>query len=200
MSKEKMKNSEEAETEIGLDSDEVIKDESREENQSRDDEELTQLVLDQQKQLEELEKQVEELRQSNLRKTAELDNMKKRMQRDRAQIYESAKAAAIEQFLPVNDDLKRTLKVIEESGKTSESGVEDAVKMIFNKIQDVLQHYDVQLIDQTGIPFNVNLHDALIRQKPEDDNVESDTVMEILENGYRMGDRTIRHAKVIVSE
>jgi molecular chaperone GrpE len=200
MSKEKMKNPEEAETEIGLDSDEVIKDESREENQSRDDEELTQLVLDQQKQLEELEKQVEELRQSNLRKTAELDNMKKRMQRDRAQIYESAKAAAIEQFLPVNDDLKRTLKVIEESGKTSESGVEDAVKMIFNKMQDVLQHYDVQLIDQTGVPFNVNLHDALIRQKPEDDNVESDTVMEILENGYRMGDRTIRHAKVIVSE
>lgn len=200
MSKEKMKNPEEAETEIGLDSDEVIKDESREENQSRDDEELTQLVLDQQKQLEELEKQVEELRQSNLRKTAELDNMKKRMQRDRAQIYESAKAAAIEQFLPVNDDLKRTLKVIEESGKTSESGVEDAVKMIFNKMQDVLQHYDVQLIDQTGVPFNVNLHDALIRQKSEDDNVESDTVMEILENGYRMGDRTIRHAKVIVSE
>jgi molecular chaperone GrpE len=200
MSKEKMKNPKEDDTDIGLDSDEEIKNDSGVDSISSEDEELTQLVLDQQKRLEELEKQVEELRQSNLRKTAELDNMKKRMQRDRAQIYESAKTAAIEQFLPVNDDLKRTLKAIEDSEIQTESGLEDAVKMIFNKMQDVLQHYDVRLIDQTGVPFNVDLHDALIRQKPGDDDVESDTVMEILENGYRMGDRTIRHAKVIVSE
>jgi molecular chaperone GrpE len=200
MSKEKMKNPEEAETEVDLDAEEQTNHEMVDGELSGNDEDLTQLVLDQQKQLDELEKQVEELKQSNLRKSAELDNMKKRMQRDRAQIYESAKAAAIEQFLPVNDDLKRTLKVIEESESGSESGVEEAVRMIINKMQDVLNHYDVELIDQTGIPFNVDLHDALIRQKPADDNVESDTVLEILENGYRMGDRTIRHAKVIVSE
>jgi molecular chaperone GrpE len=199
MSEDKTKNPEELNNEFVTEADEQASEERGEETVA-EDKDLTQLLLDQQEQIAELESKVEELREANLRKSAELDNMKKRMQRDRAQIYESAKTAALEQFLPVNDDLKRTLKVIEESESKSESGIEDAVKLIYNKFQDVLDQYDIKPIDQTGVPFDVDLHDALIRQKSNDENVESDMVLEVLENGYKMGDRTIRHAKVIVSE
>ncbi len=164
------------------------------------DAELQQLVLDQQERLGELEMKVEELKESNLRKTAELDNARKRMQRERAQLYEAAKVSAIEHFLSINDDLQRTLKAIEEAPGDTGSFIEDGVKMIYNKFQDVFKRYNIETIDETGVPFNVDIHDALMRQKPEDENIESDIVLQVLENGYRMGDRTIRHAKVIVSE
>jgi molecular chaperone GrpE len=64
----------------------------------------------------------------------------------------------------------------------------------------VLTKHDVERINQTGVPFDVDLHDAMMRQKAEDGSVESGTVLQVIENGYRMGDKTLRHAKVIVSE
>jgi molecular chaperone GrpE len=64
----------------------------------------------------------------------------------------------------------------------------------------VLNQHGVERIDEKMVPFNVDLHDAMMRRKPEDDSIESDIVLDVIENGYRMGDRTIRHAKVIVSE
>ncbi len=154
-------------------------------------------------QMAELDQHIEELNDSNLRKAAELDNLRKRVNRDRAQTYEASRAAAVEAFLPVNDDLIRTLKAIEETdGSTSlkESGIEDGVRLVAEKFEEVLRRYNVERIDQTGVPFDVDLHDAMLRQKPEDEEIDSDIVLEVLENGYRMGDRTIRHAKVIVSE
>jgi len=207
MSEENTRNTEETDNKVGVDEHADTEEQNREEQiksgqaaTAEEEADLSQLVLDQQKQLAELEQKVQELKESNLRKTAELDNMRKRMDRDRVQVYEAAKISALEHFLPVNDDLKRALKAMKESNQKDGSGIEDALQMIAKKFHDVLNFYNVEPIDQTGVPFDVDLHDAMIRQKPKDDNIESDTVLEVLENGYRMGDRTIRHAKVIVSE
>lgn len=207
MSEENTRKTEETGDKVGVDEHAQAEEQNREEKiesgqtaTAEKEADLSQLVLDQQKQLAELEEKIQELKESNLRKTAELDNMRKRMDRDRVQVYESAKKSALEHFLPVNDDLQRALKAIEEADEQDDAGIKDALQMIAKKFQDVLNFYNVEPIDQTGVPFDVDLHDALIRQKPDDDNIESDTVLEVLENGYRMGDRTIRHAKVIVSE
>ncbi|MEX2572744.1 MAG: nucleotide exchange factor GrpE [Balneolaceae bacterium] len=159
-----------------------------------------QLVLDQQKRISELEQKVDELVDSNLRKTAEIDNVRKRMQRERIQLYETAKIQAVEHFLPVNDDLIRTLNAMDESGEKNVEGIRDGIRMVASKFEDALKHYNIERIDQTGVPFNVDLHDALMRREPEDKNIDSNIVLQVLEIGYRMGDRTIRHAKVIVSE
>lgn len=165
-------------------------------------EELEELVLEQQQKISELENQLEATRDIQLRKAAELENVKKRVQRERAQVYEAAKIEALESFLPINDDLQRTVKAINESSKDEEdpTGIKDGIRMIAKKFEEVLHRYDVVRIDETGVPFDVDLHDALMHKEPEDENVESDRVLEVLENGYRMGDRTIRHAKVIVSQ
>ncbi|MFU8811498.1 MAG: nucleotide exchange factor GrpE [Balneolaceae bacterium] len=148
--------------------------------------------------IDELEEEVAQLKDAQLRKTAEMDNMRKRTQRDRAQLFSAAKIEAVNEFLTVNDDLHRTLLSMKEGG-ANDSYI-DGVQAVADKFDQVLERYGVERIDETGVPFDVELHDALLRQKAEDESVESDTVLTILENGYRMGDKTIRHAKVVVSE
>lgn len=163
-----------------------------------DKEELILKLEEKDQQLAELEQETQEAKDSHLRKAAELENVKKRFQRERSQLFETARAKALEDFLPINDDLRRTLKAFDET-EVNESFM-DGVELVANKFQEVLNKYGVERIDEELVPFNVDLHDAMMRQKPEDDSIGSDMVLKVLENGYRMGDRTIRHAKVIVSE
>lgn len=160
--------------------------------------EVDQLIEDQQLRIRELEEEIEQIRDAQLRKAAEMDNMRKRLNRDREMIFQTAREAAVIEFLPISDDLLRTLDAMKSA--SGESPYLDGVEMVANKFDDILAKQNVQRIDQVGVPFDVDLHDAMLRQKPEDDSVESDTVLQIVENGYQMGDKTLRHAKVIVSE
>ena len=105
---------------------------------------------------------------------------------------------AIEAFLPVNDDLRRTLEALEQAN--ADKSFVDGVRLVADKFQDVLDRYNVERIDEEGVPFDVDLHDAMLRQPANDDSIESGTVLQVLESGYRIGDKTLRHAKVIVSE
>ncbi|MDZ7692958.1 MAG: nucleotide exchange factor GrpE [Balneolaceae bacterium] len=161
-------------------------------------EELILKLEEKDREIEELAQEVQDAKESHLRKAAELENIKKRFQRERSQLFETARAKALEDFLPINDDLQRTLKAFDET-EVNESFM-DGVELVANKFEEVLNKYGVERIDEELVPFNVDLHDAMMRQKPEDDTIGSDMVLKVLENGYRMADRTIRHAKVIVSE
>lgn len=160
--------------------------------------ETDQLIEDQQQRIRELEDEIELIRDTQLRKAAEMDNMRKRLNRDRELIYQMARESAVLEFLPVSDDLLRTLEAMQNAN--AESPYMDGVQMVANKFDDILAKHDVKRIDQTGVPFDVDLHDAMLRQKSDDDSVESGTVVQIIENGYQMGGKTLRHAKVIVSE
>jgi molecular chaperone GrpE len=146
----------------------------------------------------ELEQELSNTKDSLLRKAAELDNVRKRVQRERVQLFEEAKAGALEDFMPISDDLLRTLKAAEES--EIEDSFLEGVQMISDKFQNVLQKHGVERIDETGVPFDVNLHDAMMKQPAPDEKTGSDVVLQVIENGYKIGNRTIRHAKVIVSE
>lgn len=160
--------------------------------------ELLELLVARDQKVEELEEELAEAKDSHLRKAAELENYRKRVQRERSQVYETAKANALEDFLEINDDLQRTLKAAEELEVNDT--LMDGVNLVASKFKEVLNKYGVERIDEEGVPFDVDLHDAMMRQKPEDDSIGSDVVLNVVESGYRMGDRTIRHAKVIVSE
>jgi len=147
---------------------------------------------------ERLEAQIDDLKDQLLRKAAEMENMRKRMQRDRTQIFDQSKAAAIEAFLPVNDDLQRTLDALKTSNP--DPAFLDGIQMVADKFESVLGTFGVEKIAESHVPFDVNLHEALMRQPAPNSSVESDTVLQVLENGYRIGEKIIRHAKVIVSE
>lgn len=161
-------------------------------------EELRELLIARDDEVQQLEQELAEAKDAHLRKAAELENYRKRVSRERSQVYETAKAKALEDFLDINDDLQRTLQAAEDL-EVNDTFM-DGVLLVANKFKEVLDKHDVERIDEEGVPFNVDLHDAMMRQKPEDDSIGSDMVLNVVEGGYRMGDRTIRHAKVIVSE
>jgi len=167
------------------------------ERNENENEELT-IIEAQQSRILSLENEIELIKENHLRKAAEMENMKKRLQRERQQFFQIAKERAIQDFLPVSDDLLRTLDAMKEGG--AHDAYIDGIELVASKFDEVLTKHDVERIDQTGVPFNVDLHDAMMRQKAADDSVESGTVLQVIENGYRMGDKTLRHAKVIVSE
>ena len=167
-------------------------------NATENVDESHQLIEDQQQRIRELENEIEQIKDTQLRKAAEMDNMRKRLNRDREMIFQTARESAVTEFLPISDDLLRTLEAMKNA--SGESPYLEGVQMVANKFDDILAKHNVKRIDEVGVPFDVNLHDAMLRQKPEDESVQSDTVLQIVENGYIMGDKTLRHAKVIVSE
>lgn len=201
MSLEKEKQTEDGQTEMTEKAEQEAEELSQELEEALSNEEIDdtdELIIEQQKRINELEEELKNVKDSQLRKAAEIDNMRKRLRREREQIFQTARKAALEAFLPINDDLVRTLQAMKEN--EADSSYVDGVQLIANKFEDVLDKHNVKRIDETGVPFDVDLHDAMLRQKPEDDSIESGTVLQVLENGYRIGDKTLRHAKVIVSE
>ncbi|WP_069130844.1 nucleotide exchange factor GrpE [Rhodohalobacter halophilus] len=165
---------------------------------SENENSLDELIEEQQKRINELEEELQQTKDHHLRKMAEMENFKKRLQRERDLVFQKSKETAVDAFLPVYDDLQRTLEALQQS-KVDPSFI-DGVKLVSDKFQDVLNRYDVERIDETGVPFDVDLHDAMMRKQADDDSIESGTVLQVLESGYKMGDKTLRHAKVIVSE
>lgn len=156
------------------------------------------LLLEQQKRINSLEEELGRVKDTQLRKAAEMENFKKRLQREREQLFHASREAAIESFLPVYDDLRRTLEALEEAD--ADDSYLNGIKLVVAKFDEILKRYGVETIEETGVPFDVDLHDALMRKQPDDDSIESGTVLQVFEKGYRMGDKTLRHAKVIVSE
>ncbi len=148
--------------------------------------------------IEELENELAVAKDTILRKAAELENVRKRVQKERFQLREQVKAEALRDFLPLNDDLLRTLDASKES--EVEENFLAGVEMVSNKFAEILAKHGIEKIDETGVPFDVNLHDALLKQPASDEDTPSDTVLQILERGYRMGEKVIKHAKVIVSQ
>ncbi|HCD52314.1 MAG TPA: nucleotide exchange factor GrpE [Balneolaceae bacterium] len=173
-------------------SNEVVE-EAASEDATNNNEESEQVAL-----IEKLEKELNDTKDSLLRKAAELENVRKRVQRERITLFEDAKISALQEFLPISEDMKRTLDASE--GSEIDKSFLEGVKMVASKFDEVLNRYGVERIDDTGVPFDVNIHDAMLRQPAPDKKTKSDTVLNVLESGYKIGDRVIKHAKVIVSE
>merc|ERR1711974_437470 len=103
------------------------------------------------------------------------------------------KAEALQDFLPLNDDLLRTLDASKDSAV--DENFLAGVEMVSGKFEDILAKHGIEKIDEINVPFDVNLHDALLRQPAPDEKTPSDTVLQVLERGYRMGEKVIKHAK-----
>lgn len=145
-----------------------------------------------------LERELVVSKDTLLRKAAELENVRKRVQRERVALYEEAKVAALQDFLPISEDIFRVLTATKDY--EVDENFKSGVKLVADKFEEVFGKYGVEVINATGIPFDVDLHDALLRQPSPDKKMASDTVLQVLENGYKIGNKVIKHAKVIVSE
>ena len=158
-------------------------------------EELTQKV-------EALEEERDELNERVLRKAAEFENYRRRMDREKERRHEAGMLDVIEPVLEVLDDFERSIDAAEdlEDSQDAEKAYESlkgGVEMVFRKFRDTLESLGVEPIEAEGKPFDENLHEAMMRQPSEE--AEPGTVLQEIRKGYRMEDRVIRHSRVVVA-
>jgi molecular chaperone GrpE len=142
------------------------------------------------------EDEAAELKDRLLRQAAEFENYKRRSAADQERLLNYAAEPFIAKLLPVIDDFERSLAHMENAKDID--AVRRGVTMVYEKLMKTLSEQGVERIDSVGKPFDVDYHEALMRQ-PDPDH-EPYTVLQEVEPGYRYKDRVMRHAKVIVSE
>ncbi|MGD0338429.1 MAG: nucleotide exchange factor GrpE [Bacteroidota bacterium] len=147
------------------------------------------------KRIAELEKVVESTKDQLLRKAADFENYRRRIEGDMAMISRFANEGLILELLPILDDFTRSMK----SGKDrSEFGpFFQGVELIYSKLMKILEAQGVTPIECIGKEFNVDFHDALMQMPKE--GVTPHTIIEEVEKGYMLFDKVLRHAKVVVA-
>ena len=126
------------------------------------------------------------------RKQAEFANYRRRTEGIRAEAYDDGRREAISQLLPVVDNLERALAAAGEEENALKSGVE----MVRRQTRDALTKMGVEEIDPQGQPFDAELMNAVMQGSA--DEGEPGTVCMVLQKGYKLGERVIRHAMVKV--
>ena len=137
----------------------------------------------------------DEFRDLLLRKTAEFDNYRKRVERERREQASLAAADVLTELLPLVDNLERALASIPDEG--SASAYKRGVELIHRQLVELLTRRGVTVIDPLGELFDPNLHEAVTRE-PADGRRDGE-VVEVLGRGYRLGDRLLRAALVKVA-
>lgn len=155
-----------------------------------------------QEELEELKEERDELNDRLLRKAAEFENFRRRMDREKKRRREAGKVTVIESMLEVLDDFERSLEAARdledaEDAETAYESLKGGVEMVFRKFRDQLESLGVEPIEAEGEPFDEQLHEAMMRQPS--DEAEPGTVLQEIRKGYAMDDRVIRHSRVVVA-
>jgi molecular chaperone GrpE len=145
-----------------------------------------------QKELDQLAGEKAELQDRVLRAQAEFQNFKKRVERERSEMFEYASMEAVRALLPVLDDFERSLKV-ESADKEYVKGME----LIYQRFFDGLKKLGLEPIVSTGEPFNPHVHHAV--DMVETDEAPADTVLEEFQRGYNFKGRMLRPAMVKVA-
>ena len=127
------------------------------------------------------------------RNQADFENYRRRNNSVRAESYENGKRDAVMELLPSLDDFDR---IIQNADKADEAWVE-GVKLVYRKYTDELKKLGLAEVEAEG-KFDPNLHNAVLSEAAE--GVESETILDVLQKGYRMGDKILRHSMVKVSE
>ena len=143
-------------------------------------------------QIEVLKKQIDELKDAKLRLAAEYDNFRKRSQREKDGIYADASLATAAKFLPVFDNLERAMKQ-----ETADEAYKKGVELTLNQMVQVMEKMGITEIPALGEQFDPEVHNAVLHI--EDESIDDNTIVEVFEKGFKMGDRVLRHSIVKVA-
>ena len=132
-----------------------------------------------------------------LRKAAEFENYKKRTENEISNYIKYASDHLIKELLPVYDDVNRSIESMEKGETKDFETLKTGIKHIQDKFKKVLKKEGLKEIDVLGKEFDVNLCDALMQVPKE--GVKPNTVIDVVEKGYYLKEKVIRHAKVLVS-
>ena len=141
---------------------------------------------------EKLEKELSEQKDKYLRLMAEYDNFRKRSAKERLELSANAKGNTLMEILPVFDNFERAL-----NAETTDESYKQGVSMIFKQMGDMLTKLGVEVIDPTGKEFDPNVANAV--NQIEDPELGENIVAETFQKGYKIGDKIIRYAMVVVA-
>ena len=128
---------------------------------------------------------------AHLRLAAEYANFRKRTAVEKESSYTNGKADTIAKFLPVYDDLARAT-----AQETADAAFKKGVEMTLNELVKILTDMGVEIIGNVGDQFDPNLHNAIMHT--EDDSVPENTITQVFQQGFKMGEKIIRFAMVQV--
>ena len=139
--------------------------------------------------------EVELWKDRHLRLAADYDNFRKRTAKERAEVWTRAQAELVSRLADALDDLSRFAHI--DPAEIDSKTLHDGVDLVERKVWKELESAGVTRIDQTGVPFDPNIHEAVTTQpaaKPEQDH----TVGQVVQPGYKMRDTLLRPARVVV--
>ncbi len=161
------------------------------EEQTRPDE-VEQAVAELEERLALLERERDEYLADLKRVAAEFDNFRKRAARDHESLVSRANERVVKELLPVLDDLERAL---EAAAEHEEAKLEEGVRLVHRSLAGILAREGLAEIETDG-KFDPHVHEALLTQPSE---AEEGSVIEVLQRGYKLGDRVLRPARVVVA-
>jgi molecular chaperone GrpE len=144
-----------------------------------------------------VEEKLAEMQDKYLRLSAEFDNYRKRTLREKMDLSRYAGEHLLMGIIPLMDDFERALKHMESS--TDCAALKDGIEIIYGKFCDFLKQNGIKEIESLNCNFNVDLHDA-VAKIPVDEEDKKGKVVEVLQKGYYLQDKVIRHSKVAVGE
>jgi molecular chaperone GrpE len=145
--------------------------------------------------LEEIQSKADEYLAGWQRERAEFANYKKRVDRERETTYKNAAGGVIKRFLPVMDDMERALKNRPAEGEGADWA--EGIELIYRKLLSILEAEGIAPIEAEGSIFDPHLHEAVMKI-PSDEH-ETEHIIEVLQQGYRIGERVLRPATVVVA-
>lgn len=150
-----------------------------------------------------LAEELQQVRDQLLRTVAEYQNYRRRTEREQARWSRNAQMMVIKAMLSVLDDFRRSLEASgqveqQEAPGPAYQALKTGVDLVYKKFDDALAGFGVAAIEAVGIPFDENVHEAMM-QMPAPEGVKPGDVVKEVERGYRLGDQVLRHSKVIVA-
>jgi molecular chaperone GrpE len=144
----------------------------------------------------ELEIKNHELHDKYVRIYSEFDNYRKRTIKEKLDLIRNASEEVIGFIIPIIDDFERAIRLMENTGDIE--AVKEGEKLIYTKLKSILEQKGLQEMKCLGEPFNPDLQEALSQMPAASDDLKG-KIIDVIEKGYSLNDKVIRHAKVVVA-
>lgn len=149
------------------------------------------------KELEEAQKVIDEQKDKYLRLSAEFDNFRKRTLKEKAELIKNGGEKAINAILPILDDLERALQNMQKAEDVK--AIYEGVELIYQKFLKNLHQEGLEKMEPVGKAFDTDFHEA-VALVPAPSEEQKGKVLDCVQTGYKLNEKVIRHAKVVVAQ
>jgi molecular chaperone GrpE len=176
---------------------EAMENEESMEQSTAGNNETEEIIARNQEEIEKLKSDVAELKDKNIRLIAEFDNARRRYAKETEELRKTASRDIVQALLVAVDDMNRATKQMESSNDINL--IKEGISLVFNKFRTVLQQKGLKEMDAANQDFDADLHEA-ITEIPAPNEQMVGKIMDVVEPGYYLNDKLIRHAKVVVGK